>query len=116
MLICRISARKSVSICDRPPSEYDFQRQYRRKPVLCQWTRVSGRMIVMTLRTDGNHRYSWIKSKRSLFVDRTRLFTIRRNATNWCRSAAFSASSRLFDLNGETKTARAKHSTAIIVR
>jgi len=33
-------------------------------------------------------------------------FTIRCNTTTWCRSAAFSASSRLFDLNGETKTAR----------
>src|SRR5262245_2771077 len=45
-----------------------------------------------------------------------RLWTIRRNTTTWCRSAAFSASSRLFDLNGETKTLRTKHSSAIIVR
>jgi hypothetical protein len=30
--------------------------------------------------------------------------------------AAFSASSRLFDWNGETKTVRAKHSSTIIVR
>ena len=73
-------------------------------------------MTVMTFRTDGNHRYSWIKNKRSLFVSRTRLCTIRRNTTTWRRSAAFSASSRLFDLNGEIKTARAKHSSAIIVR
>ena len=71
---------------------------------------------MMTFRTDGNHRYSWIKNKRSLFVSRTRLCTIRRNITTWCQSAAFSASSRLFDLNGEAKMARAKHSSAIIVR
>src|SRR5262249_43443117 len=32
------------------------------------------------------------------------------------RSAAFSASSRLFDLNGKAKTLRIKHSSAIIVR
>ena len=72
MLIRRINARSSASICGRPPSERDFQRQYRRKPVRCQRTRVSGRMIVMALRTDGNHRYSWTKNNRSLFVGRTR--------------------------------------------
>ena len=70
----------------------------------------------MTFRTDGNHRYSWIKNMQSLFVSRTRLCTIRRNITTWCRSAAFSASSWLVDLNGETKTLRTKHSSAIIVR
>jgi hypothetical protein len=90
--------------------------QYRRKPARCQRTSASGRMTVMTFRTDGNHRYSWIKNKRSLFVNLTRLCTIRRNTTTWCRSAAFSASSRLFDLNGETKTVKTKHSSAIIVR
>jgi hypothetical protein len=49
-------------------------------------------------------------------LSRTRLCTIRRNTTTWCRSAAFSASNRLFDWNGETKTIRTKHSSAIIVR
>jgi hypothetical protein len=93
MLIRRIKARSSALICGRPPNERDFQRQYRRKPARCQRTRVSGRMTVMTFRTDGNHRYSWMKNKRSLFVSRTRLCTIRRNTTTWCRSAAFSASS-----------------------
>src|SRR5438034_7236741 len=57
-LIRRISARRSASIFGRPPRERDFQRQYRRKPARCQRTRVSGRMIVMALRIDGNHRYS----------------------------------------------------------
>ena len=79
-LIRRISARNSVSICGRPPRERDFQRQYRRKPARCQRTSVSGRITVMTFRTDGNHRYSWIKNMRSLFVSRTRLCTIRRNS------------------------------------
>jgi hypothetical protein len=32
----------------------------------------------MALRTDGNHRYSWMKNKRSLFVSRTRPRTFRR--------------------------------------
>src|SRR3954454_17938803 len=46
-LIRRISARRSASICGRPPRERDFQRQYRRKPARCHRTRVSGRTIVM---------------------------------------------------------------------
>src|SRR5271170_2097512 len=61
-LICRISARSSVSIRGRPPSEHDFQRQYRRKPARCQRISVSGRMIVRTFRTDGNQQYSQIKA------------------------------------------------------
>ena len=51
----------------------------RRKPARCHRTRVSGRTMVMALRTDGNHRYSWMKTKRSLFVSRTRPRTFRRN-------------------------------------
>ena len=35
-------------------------------------TRVSGRMIMMALSTDGNHRYSTTKNKRSPFVSWTR--------------------------------------------
>jgi hypothetical protein len=56
-----------------------IERQYRRKPARCDRTRVSGRTIVMALRTDGNHRYSWMKNKRSPFVSRTRPRTFRRN-------------------------------------
>jgi hypothetical protein len=33
---------------------------------------------------------------------------------SWCRSAAFSASSRLFDLNGKANRVRKKQSSAII--
>jgi hypothetical protein len=33
--------------CGRPPSDWDFHRQYHRKPARCQRIRVSGRMIVM---------------------------------------------------------------------
>src|SRR5260370_3780841 len=73
----RISARRSGSIWGRPPKERDFQRQYRRKPARCQRTRVSGRMIVMALSTDGNHRYSRTKNKRSPFVSWTRPRTLR---------------------------------------
>ena|SRR5947208_3249352 len=113
-LIRRISTRRSASICGRPPREQDFQRQYRRKPARCQRMRVSGRMIVMAFRTDGNQRYSWTKNKRSPFVSWTRPRTLRRNTLSWYRSAAFSASSRRFDLNGETNTVRNKHNRAII--
>ena len=57
MLIRRINTRSSVSICGRPPSRRDFQRQYPRKPARCQRTSVSGRMIVRTCRIDRNQRY-----------------------------------------------------------
>jgi len=70
---------------------------------------------VRTCKIDGTHRYSWIKNHRSLFVSRTRPRIVRRKTINRCRSAAFSASSRLFDLNGEAKTARTKQSSANIV-
>ena len=104
-LIRRISARRSTAICGRPPRERDFQRQYRRKPARCHRTRVSGRTIVMALRIAGNHRYSRMKNERSPSVSRTRPRTFRRNMMSCCRSAAFSASSRLFDLNGKTNRA-----------
>jgi hypothetical protein len=68
MLMRRIRARRSASICGRPPTDRDFQRQYLRKPERCQRTRVSGRTTVMALITDGNQRYNWMKNKRSLFV------------------------------------------------
>jgi len=51
MLMRQIRARRSASICGRPPR--GFQRQYLRKPARCQRTRVSGRTTVMALRTDG---------------------------------------------------------------
>jgi hypothetical protein len=73
----RSSARSSASIFGRPPRERDFHRQYRQKPARCQRTRVSGRMIVMALSTDGNHRYSMTKNKRSPFVSWTRPRTLR---------------------------------------
>jgi hypothetical protein len=53
--------------------------KYLRKPACCQRTRVSGWIIVMDFSTDGNHRYSWTKNKRSPFVRWTRPRTFRRN-------------------------------------
>ena len=71
-------------------------------------------MIVMALRTDGNHRYSRIKNRRSPFVSRTRPRTTRCNMMSCWRSAAFSASSRLFDLSGEAHRVRKRLNSAII--
>src|SRR5260221_12848444 len=79
-LIRQIKARRSAAILGRPPRERDFHRQYRRKPARCERTRVSGRMIVMAFRTDGNHRYRWTKNKRSPFVRWTRPRVFRCNA------------------------------------
>ena len=52
---------------------------------------------------DGNQRYSWTKKKRSPLVSRTLPRLFRCNTISCCRSVAISASSRAFDLNGETK-------------
>src|SRR6267378_739700 len=71
-------------------------------------------MIVRTVSIDGNQRYSWTKNQRSWFVSRTRPCSPRLKTINCCRSTAFSASSRNFDLNGEARTARAKQSSPII--
>src|SRR6266481_6818836 len=49
VLICRISARNSISIRGRPPREFDFRRQWRRKPARCHRTSVSGWTIATTL-------------------------------------------------------------------
>jgi hypothetical protein len=77
MLIRRISARSFASICGRPPSGRDLQRQKQRKPARCQRTSVSGRVIVRTCRIDGNQRYSWIRKQRAWFVNRTRPCSLR---------------------------------------
>ena len=64
VLICLISARNSISIRGRPPREFDFQRQKRRKPARCHRTSVSGWTIVTTSRINGNHRYIWTRNQR----------------------------------------------------
>src|ERR1700682_4260140 len=71
-------------------------------------------MIERTCRIDGTQRYSWIENQRSLFVSRTRQGSLPLKTFNGCRSTAFSASSRNFDLNGEASTARTKQHGSII--
>src|SRR6476659_7480837 len=62
---------------------------------------------------DGNQRYSWTKKKRSPLVSRTLPRLFRCNTISCCRSVAISASSRAFDLNGETKMARTNRRSLI---
>ena len=62
---------------------------------------------------DGNQRYSWTKKKRSPLVSRTLPRLFRCNTISCCRSVAISASSRAFDLNGETKIARTNQRSLI---
>src|SRR6266446_4184980 len=83
-------------------------------PVRCQRTRVSGRMVVMALRTDGNQRYNWMKNRRSLFVNWTRPRIFRCSTISCCLSAAFSASSRLLDLKIEPPRLKRKNISAAI--
>jgi hypothetical protein len=67
------------------------------------------------LRTDGNHRYSWTKNRRSLLVNSTRPWTFRYSTISCCLSAAFSASSRLLDLKGEATRFKNRKISATIV-
>jgi hypothetical protein len=107
-LIRRINARRSPAIFGRPPRKPDFQRQYRRKPAQFQRTR--------SLRSDD----------RDGLHDRWEPFDTAELGTNdpvrevdttahlpplhdqLSRSAAFSASSRLVDLNSEASRVRNK--------
>jgi Flp pilus assembly protein TadD len=69
-------------------------------------------MVVIAFTIDGNHRYNCRNNRRPLFVNWTRPRTWRRSTISWRRSAAFSASSRLIDLNGETNSLKRKKSSA----
>src|SRR5215470_1258377 len=48
-LIVRIKSRMSAGTAGRPTRRRDFQRQYRRKPLRCQRTSVSGLKILLVL-------------------------------------------------------------------
>ena len=52
-LISRINFLVSADSFGRPPSDFDFHRQYRRKPLRCQRTTVSGLTIAKALKTFG---------------------------------------------------------------
>ncbi len=69
-LMRRIKPRTSVGICGRPPRERDFQRQYRRKPIRCRRTIVSGLMMTAAFNSDGIQPYSLTNSQRSGVVSR----------------------------------------------
>ena len=70
------------------------------KTTRCQRNNVLGRMIVMALRIDGNQRYSWMKNRRSVGeLDAAAYLALQHDELMPERS--ISASSRLFDLNGD---------------
>ena len=83
-------------------------------PARCHRITVSGRMIVMALRTDGNQRYNWMKNRRSLLVNWTRPRTWRCSTMSCCLSAAFSASSQLSGLNNDAPRFKRKNISATI--
>ena len=71
-------------------------------------------MIVMALRTEGNHRYSWMKNQRSLFVSRTRPRSLRRNTIQLMsqhRILGFKSALRLEwrDQNAQDETEQRDH-------
>ena len=68
----------------------------------------------MALRTEGNHRYSWMKNQRSLFVSRTRPRSLRRNTIQLMsqhRILGFKSALRLEwrDQNAQDETEQRDH-------
>jgi hypothetical protein len=55
-LIARTNARTSAASAGRPTRRRDFQRQYRRKPLRCQRTSVSGLKMTADPSSEGNSR------------------------------------------------------------
>ena len=84
-----------------------------RPAMRCHRMSVSGRMIWRTPIIDGNQRYSWTKTRRSLLVSRALPRHVRPSTISCWRRTAFSASSRAVDLNGETNRAKANHRSPI---
>jgi len=85
---------------------------------------VSSRCVGVTLSWGAHSLMSALGQKQTLRPQIGMAMTAKQRKTTAYREAghadrvlaAFSASSRLFDWNGETKTVRAKHSSTIIVR
>jgi hypothetical protein len=86
------------------------------RPVRCQRTTVSGWTIVRTFKIDGNHRYSWIKNQRSLFVSRTRPCILRRKTIKLMSERCIFCLKPALRLEWRGKMASTKHSSAIMVR
>jgi hypothetical protein len=72
------------------------------------------RLTARTSTIDGSPRERWTKNHRSVFVSLGPPFTMRSKTITWSRSAAFSASRRRLDLNGEAKTDSTKRIRATI--
>jgi hypothetical protein len=62
----RIIIRMSAGSFGRPPGDFDFHRQYKRKPARCQRITVSGLTIAKALSTFGAKPYSPANISRSM--------------------------------------------------
>ena len=96
-LMSRINFLVSADSFGRPPSDFDFHRQYERKPARCQRITVSGLMIAKALNTFGAKRYSPANISRSMRQKVGRLGDFRRRTFNWWRSIRISTSSEARD-------------------
>jgi hypothetical protein len=76
----RINLLISADSLGRPPGDFDFHRQYKRKPARCQRITVSGLTIVKALSTFGATPYSPENISRSMLPKVGRLSDFRRRA------------------------------------
>src|SRR5262249_52775542 len=77
-LMSRISVLKSAGSFGRPPGDFDFNRQYKRKPARCQRITVSGLTIAKVLSKFGAKLYSPANISRSILPKVDRLGDFRR--------------------------------------
>ena len=105
-LISRINCLMSAGIFGRPPCDFDFHRQYDRKPARCQRITVSGLTIAKALSTPGAKPYSPENTSRSKLPRVGRFGELRRRILSWCRSATFSASNEARDRNRPTSASQ----------
>jgi hypothetical protein len=77
-LMSRTSVLMSADSLGRPPSDFDFHRQYKRKPARCHRITVSGLTIAKALSTLGAKPYSPANFRRSMLPKLGRLGDFRR--------------------------------------
>jgi hypothetical protein len=77
-LMSRINFLMSAATFGRPPSDFDFYRQYRRKPLRCQRITDSGLTIAKALSTFGVMPYNPANISRSRLLNVGRFGDLRR--------------------------------------
>src|SRR6266481_6283403 len=113
-LIAQMRLRSSAEILGLPTGLRDRSRQYDWNPARCQRMIVSGRIIAIDLRTEGNQRESQTNRKRSVLLSCGRFDTCRRSTLSCWRRIRISATSFVLGLKSEAMIWRMSRRNSII--